>query len=210
MKIELWLDFVCPYCYMGEKMLTKALEELELKDSAEISYRSFQLNVNAVSLPKIGINEHTVKKYGVTYEQAKATNDGLIQMALDVGLHFKLDELQRGNTRLAHETFKYAESIGLGQEMVDRLFAAYFEEGKNISTKQNLIKLATEINIPENDISEALEKKIYRKSLLEDQQQGIDMEIDSIPYIIFDDEIVISGEQSIEKLKKVIRKITKQ
>lgn len=206
MKIEIWSDFACPYCYIGEKKLDIALDVLELQSSVEKNFRSFQLNINAKSHKGEDINSLIANKYGISYEKAKAANDNIVSVAKEVGLKFDFNSIKPGNTGLAHEVFKYSESIGKANEMAERLFAAYFEEGIDISSEKELMELAKEIGIDKKNVQEILKQNIYRDAVMNDQATARRIDINSVPFFVINDKYTVSGAQSIEYFKMVIKK----
>jgi len=206
LKIEIWSDFACPYCYIGEKKLEKAIEELEIHFPVEIKFRSFQLNVNAGAYAGEDINTLIANKYSITYEKAKAANDKIISTAKEVGLDFDFKQLKPGNTGLAHEVLKYAQSIGKGHDLKKRFFAAYFEEGIDLSIKSNLIKLTDAIGLNRESIQSVLEERYYEEAVMKDQKTAKGLNISSVPYFIIDEKHTVSGAQSVEYFKMILKK----
>ncbi len=205
MKIEIWSDFACPYCYIGEKKLEKALEEMELETLVRVNFRSFQLNENAVSHEGEDLNELIAKKYGISYEQARAANLNIIETAKEVGLNYDFDKIKPGNTGLAHEVYKYSEALGKGKEMVQRLFASYFEEGIDISSEKNLLELAKEVGIDEEQVKEVIEGGTYKVAVKEDQNIARQIGISSVPFFVINDKYAVSGAQSVEHFKRALQ-----
>lgn len=210
MKIEIWSDYACPYCYIGEKKLDMALEQMKLQTPINKIFRSFQLNVNAVSHEGEDINTLIANKYGITYEKAKAANDNLISVAKEVGLKFDFINIKPGNTRLAHEVYKYCKTIGKAHILTSRLFAAYFEEGIDISSEKELLKIVKEIGIDKEAVHEVLKQNTYRDAVKNDQITAGEMDINSVPFFLIDDKYTVSGAQSVEYFKMVLKKAIKE
>lgn len=208
MKIEIWSDFACPYCYIGKKKLDLALMELKLQSPVDKKFKSFQLNTKAQSHPNEDMNSLIANEYGISYEQAKAANDNIVNVAKEVGLDFDFGTIKPGNTGLAHEVYKYSESTGKAQEMADRLFAAYFEEGKDISDEIVLLDLAEEIGMDKKEVMETLKKNIYRDAVINDQNTAGKKNINSVPFFVINDKYTVSGAQSIEHFKMILGKAT--
>ena len=120
MKVEIWSDFVCPFCYMGEKKFELALADFEHKDEVEIVFKSFQLQMGEVDVKGKDIHQTIADKYNISYEQAKANNDQIVKAAAKVGLKYRFDILKLNNTELENEIEKYAESFCKGKDLVDR------------------------------------------------------------------------------------------
>ncbi len=206
MKIEIWSDFACPYCYIGEKKLEKALTEIELQSPVEIEFRSFQLNENAVSHEGEDINALIANKYNIPYEQAKAANDNIVKVAAEVGLKFDFKQIKPGNTRIAHEVLKYSNSMGKGNEIAQRLFAAYFEEGVDLSDENSLLGFAEEIGLDKAIVKDVLDQNRYTNDVAEDQNTARQMGVNSVPFFVINDKFTVSGAQSIEYFKMTLDK----
>ena len=204
MEIEIWSDFACPFCYIGEIKLKKALSELSLDEKVNIKYKSFQLNVNAKRQVGKDINELIANKYGITYDMAKQSNLNIINIAKDVGLKFNFNIIKPGNTQLAHELYKYSEKIGKQLEMAEILFSAYFVNGIDISNKEDLIKLSCSAGIEKEVFNKIINNNEFTKEVLEDQDYAIKHSINSVPFFVVDNKITISGAQSVEYFKKVL------
>ncbi len=205
MNIEVWLDFVCPFCYIGEKKLSIALEQTGLSDKAEIRYRSFQLDVNAKRDPSRDIHQMIADKYGMPYQQAKGMNDRIVQAAGEIGLNFDLDIIKPGNTALAHQMYKYAETLGKGQETTELLFQSHFEKGVDIGSEEELISLAGQVGIDGNDLRRVFSDTLFLEEVMKDQEKAMNMGITGVPFFIFNGKQTVSGAQSIEHFEKVLK-----
>lgn len=206
MKVEIWSDFVCPFCYMGHTKFKQAVAALSLQEPVEVVFKSFQLDVNAVSQPDVDIHTYLSKKYGMSYEQAKASNQKIIAAAKEVGLTFNFDQLKLSNTGLAHEAAKVAAHVGKEKEFVERLFKAYFEEGVDLSLKENLITLANQVGIEGTALSEALAAGQFKSEVLEDQQKARALGIRGVPHFIINNKYTVSGAQSVDYFIQIISK----
>ena len=204
MKIEIWSDFACPFCYIGEKKLEKALEELEVKEAIDIRFRSFQLDVNAKSQSNMDVHQYLANKYGMTYEEAKASNQKIVKAAEEVGLNFDFDNLKLANTRLAHELLKYAEEQGKASEVAESLFSAYFEEGIDVENPKNLLRIAKTSGLNQEKVQEIFDHKTYSQEVIRDQQTANEMGVNSVPFFVINDKYSVSGAQSVEHFKAAI------
>src|SRR6478735_1461999 len=123
MKIEVWSDFVCPFCYIGKRRLEQALQQFAHKDDVQVEFKSFELDPNAPVDTGKTINEALAAKYGMTIEQAKQANEGIGQQAASVGLSFNFDDMKPTNTFDAHRLAKFAEAAGLDREEARQILA---------------------------------------------------------------------------------------
>lgn len=206
MKVEIWSDFVCPFCYMGERRFENALAEFEHKEQVEITFRSFQLDPNAEKIVDKDIYQIIAEKYKISYEESKANNDQIVKAASEVGLNYRFDILKPNNSGLAHQISKFAKSVGMEKVFVDRLFKAYFEEGADIGDKEQLVKLAAEVDLNVEVLKQQLEQQDLAAEVVKDQQQAMAMGIHGVPFFVIDDKYSISGAQSVGHFLKVLRK----
>lgn len=209
MKIEIWSDFACPFCYIGEKRLMKALEELNLEDQVDIEFKSFQLDVNAKSHPDKDIHQLIAEKYNISYIQAKNSNTDIVQMAKEIGLNYDFDNLKPGNTRLAHEAHKFAAENGKDLEYAQWAFSSYFEKGKSLSDLDTLQKLISVLGLEPEAFMKSLETGQYTSAVESDQNKAQKLGINSVPTFIIDGKHTITGAQNVNYFKMAIEQIRK-
>jgi len=147
MKIEVWSDVVCPFCYIGKKKFETALAEFKERNNVEFVWKSFQLNPNVETNANISLYEHLAESKGISVEQAKGMGGHAAQMATSVGLTMNFDKSVVANSFDSHRLIHFAKENGLQHEMKERLFKAYFTEGKNIDDIEILISLGKEIGV---------------------------------------------------------------
>jgi len=133
MKVEMWMDFVCPYCCLGKAKFEKALENFSDKENVEIIYKSFELNLNASKVYTGTMSELLSKEYGMTIKEVQENNERLTAEAKGLGLVYNLETAMPVNTSYAHRLLQYSKEIGKDAELVSVIFKAYFTDSKNIS-----------------------------------------------------------------------------
>ncbi|HNJ34031.1 MAG TPA: DsbA family oxidoreductase, partial [Leptospiraceae bacterium] len=129
MKVEIWSDVMCPFCYIGKRKFERALAQFPERESIEIEWKSFQLNPGMKTEPGKSINEYLAEVKGWSVEEAKKMNDRVSQIASAVGITFNFDQAIVANSFDAHRLSHMAKKHGLQDQMEERLFAAYFTEG---------------------------------------------------------------------------------
>lgn len=206
MKIEIWSDFACSYCYIGKKRLKKALEELKKKEETEIVFKSFQLDPSGVRMELSDYSEYMAKKYNIPYDQAKAQVDGMVSSAKELGLDFRYDILIKNNMVLAHQIAKYAKTVGKDKAIVERFFKGYFEEGADLGDLQVLSTMSKEVGLDPQNFKKIIEQKLYLSEVIADQKQASDMGVRGVPFIVIDGKLSVSGAQSIEYFKLALEK----
>jgi predicted DsbA family dithiol-disulfide isomerase len=207
MKIDIWYDFVCPFCYLGETKFEMALKDFEGKETVELNFKSFQLNPSKAQTVDQGKDIHQLiaDKYHMSYEQAKANNDRIVASAKEVGLNYRFDILKPCNTEKAHLIAQYAKKVHKDLAFIHRVYAAYFEEGADISDEHTLLKLAQEIGLDSEVIKGQLENREQLEAVHKDQQMAKSMGITGVPFFLINDKHQISGAQSVDHFLKVLR-----
>lgn len=207
MKIEIWVDFVCPFCYMGETKFEMALAQFEHKDEVELVFRSYELNMATQNVKGKDIHQVIADKYHISYQEAKANNGQITKAAAEVGLHYRFDILKLNNTRLAHEIAQYAKEVGKADELTKRFFQEYFEEGLDIGDKEKLFAIAVEIGLDLNELQMQLESGQLTKKVQQDEALAQQLGINGVPYFLIDNKYAVSGAQSPEYFLKALRQV---
>lgn len=210
MKIEIWSDFVCPFCYIGKRRLEVALEKFEHKEEVELIFRSFELDPTAKKIYDETLHEIIAKKYGISVEQAKASNKQIIEQAKSLGLNYNFDDIIPTNTFDAHKLSHYAKTEGKMKELSERLLKAYFVESLNISDYEVLANLASEIGLDRNKALSVLESDDYAKDVRKDEERAATLRITGVPYFIFNNKYAVSGAQPPELFLEVLEKVQKE
>lgn len=207
MKIEVWSDFVCPFCYIGKRRLEQALEEFDQKDKVEVSFKSFELQPHLPSDKNVTIHEMLAKKMNMTPEQAKAMNNQVIASAATVGLAYQFDDMKQTNTLDAHRLVKFAESVGKGGELTERLLSAHFLESQFLGEHETLLDLAYEVGLNREEASKVLTSSDYLDEVRMDQQEGQQLGVQGVPFFVFNRKYAISGAQPHEAFVQTLKKV---
>lgn len=210
MKIEIWSDFACPFCYIGKRKLEIALNKFQYKDEVELVFRSFELNKESKKKYDGNLNEIISKKYGITLEQAQISNNQIIQQAKEVGLNYNFDNIIPTNTFDAHRLSHYAKAKGKMKELIERILKAYFEEALNISDHKVLANLAGEVGLDRDEAGSVLASDRYEEDVRKDEQMASELKITGVPYFIFNNQYVVSGAQSPDLFLEVLEKVKKE
>ncbi|GAB6109764.1 DsbA family oxidoreductase [Fusibacter bizertensis] len=207
MKIEIWSDFVCPFCYIGKRRLEHALNQTPSDESIEIIFKSFELDPNAAKSYDVSINELIAKKYGISIERATASNQQIISQAKALGLNYNFDDMKPTNTFDAHRLVHLAKSFGKDKELAERFFKAYFEDSLLLSDANVLAHLAEEIGLDRELVLETLSSSNYETDVRNDENRAHSLNITGVPYFIFDGKYAVSGAQPSEVFLEVINKV---
>ena len=207
MKIEIWSDYACPYCYIGKRKLEKALENFSEIKNMDIIFKSFELDPNAVKETVSTTLERVMKKYSMSALQTKEMIASVTAHAMDVGLEFHYDTVRYTNTFDAHRITKYAESKGKGREMTEKLFHAYFNENKQMSDFKVLTGIAGEIGLDIPEAQEMLNNNQFAANVRMDETEAQRIGIHAVPYIVINEKYAVSGAQPPEVFIEIIKKV---
>jgi len=207
MKIEIWSDYVCPFCYIGKRRLEKALEDFPHKDEVTIEYKSFELDPNAKRETELSIYEILAKKYGMSVEEAKRMSAGVAKQASEVGLQFNFDTSIPTNTFDAHRLAKFAESKGISKAMTESLLKAYFTDSKHIGDKNFLKELGVSLGLDSVEVEEVLAGDAYEKDVRFDQREAREIGVQGVPFFVLNSKYAISGAQPPEVFSEALTKV---
>jgi predicted DsbA family dithiol-disulfide isomerase len=206
MKIEIYSDIVCPFCYIGKTKFEKALAQFEGKENIEIIWRAYQLNPDAKTAPSVTSLEHFCKTKGITSDEGKNMYDNVIRIAQENGLLFNLYDAVPANTFRAHQFSAFAKSKGIQNEVEAALFAAYFTEGKNIDAIATFIEIGQKHNLLAIDIEAVFENDLFVDEVDADIEKAHEFGINAVPFFIFDNKYTVKGAQPMEHFLEVLKK----
>jgi predicted DsbA family dithiol-disulfide isomerase len=209
MKIEVWYDFVCPLCYIGKRRLEIALDKFKYEDEVELVFKSFEIGAFSEKKCNDNMNEITAKKYRITLEEAKASNNYIVEKAKAVGLYFNFDELIPKNTFDAHRVLHYAKAENKMEEMAERIFKAHFVDSLNISNYIVLASLAGEVGLNSEIVISILESDQYSEEVTNDEETALRLGIEGVPYYIINNKYVVPGAQPPELFLEILEKARK-
>ena len=207
MKIEIWSDFVCPFCYIGKRSLELALEQFDFSEQVKVEFKSYELDPNREAMPNQNIHEYLATSKGISFEYAKRLNENVAEHARSVGLTFNFDTMQHTNTFDAHRIAQYAGIYNVGKELTEKLMHAYFTDSELISDRDTLIRLAKEVGLDKNEVENILFTNRFAKRVNEDEELARELGVTSVPFFVFNEKHAISGAQPVETFQKVLDSI---
>jgi predicted DsbA family dithiol-disulfide isomerase len=199
MQIEIWSDIVCPWCYLGKRRLEEALDRFEGRADVRVVHRAFQLDPTRPMGTTQNRRRMLMAKYGWTEAQAEAIDAQMMARAAEDGLSYRLTaEGVTGNTRLAHELVQMAGAEGRADEMLERLYKAYFSEERSIFDIDSLVALAAEVGLDPQAARAALEEGRYTAAVQADDRQAREFGASGVPLFVIDRRFGVSGAQPVE------------
>jgi predicted DsbA family dithiol-disulfide isomerase len=195
MRVEIWSDVVCPWCYLGKRQFETALNNFEHRDDVDVVYRSFELDPSAPKDETTSTVERLASKYGMTVDQAATAQEQMQERAALQGLDFNLDGLRSGNTRDAHRLLQLAGERGRQAELVERLHRAYFSEQRPIFDAASLSELAVEVGLDPTEVNHVLATDDYDDVVAEDEATAASLGATGVPFFVVDRRYAMSGAQ---------------
>jgi predicted DsbA family dithiol-disulfide isomerase len=206
MKVEIWSDVVCPWCWIGKRRLESALARFPHRDRVEVVFHSFELDPSAPRDLDAPTPDLLARKYGLGPAQLGAMLERVRGLGKAEGLEMKLEKTRAASTFEAHQLIHFAASKGKQLEMADRLFHAHFTDCAKVGDRATLAALAAEIGLDAQAATEALSGDAFADDVRADEARARALGVTGVPFYVFDGALGLSGAQSPEVLLDVLRK----
>jgi predicted DsbA family dithiol-disulfide isomerase len=206
MKIEIWSDVMCPFCYIGKRRFEDALQQFPHKDEIEVEWKSFQLNPDMKTDPSLNITQYLADVKGWNLDYAQQMNAHVTEMAAEVGLAYDFDKAIVANSFNAHRFSHLAKKHGLGDAAEEALFKAYFTEGKNIDDKITLTDLGVSIGLNADDVKQTLDSNDFADDVKHDIAEAQYLGIQGVPFFVMNSKYGVSGAQTVPVFTETLEK----
>lgn len=205
MKVEIWSDIMCPFCYIGKRKFEDAISQFEGAAAVEVEWHSFQLDPSMKTEPDKNMYQYLSEHKGISYQQSVEMHKQVTDMAEAVGLKYNFDKAVVANSFDAHRLIQLAKTKGLGDAAEEQLFYAYFTEGKNVSDHTVLKKLGEDIGLDGKEIAEALDSNAYSKEVQRDIDEATEIGVRGVPFFVFNRKFAVSGAQPPEAFLQALQ-----
>lgn len=195
MKVNIWSDVRCPFCYIGKRKFEKALEQFPHKDKIEVIWHSFQLDPALKTQPGVHTYDYLADIKGMSREQTVSMHDRVKEIGREVGLEFNFDKAVVANSFDAHRLIQLSKSKGLGDQAEEHLFKAHFTEGKNIDDRETLAQIGVAIGLAEEEVRSVLESDLFTDKVREDEALARTLGIRGVPFFLLNEKFGVSGAQ---------------
>lgn len=209
MTLTIWSDFACPYCYIGETRLHRAIEELGLTDKVKIDLRAYELDPTAPKEVTTTTPERFAMKYRLSVPEAEKQIEHISELGRELGIDFRYKTTKYSNTRDAHRLMKLAETKydrNTVEKLNEALFAAYFTENLVLSDNEVLTKKAVSVGMDEKEVCEVLNSDRYDDEVRLDEREAGTRGIHGVPYIVFNGHFAVPGAMSIDGFKSALER----
>lgn len=209
-KIDVWSDIACPWCYIGKRNLEAGLAQAASEDDApvvEVTYRSFELSPDTPVDFEGGEADYLSSHKGISRAQAQQMLDRVTGIAAAAGLEYRFDLLAHTNIVKAHELLHFAKENGHQLELAERLMSAYFTEGRHLGREEELVALAVDVGLDADAAREALRSGRFLGAVRADQAQATAYGITGVPFFVIDGRYGVSGAQPPEAFAQIARQV---
>lgn len=206
MKIEIWSDIICPYCYIGKRKFETALSQFPNKDNVHVEWKSFQLAPDLKTQPDKNAFQYMGEQRGISVEQTQGMTSRVTQLAKQAGLEYNFDKTIAANTFNAHRFAHFAKQDGKQDEAEEVLFRSFFIDGKNIDDYQTLIQLGAETGLDTATLKTALENDSYAGDVRADISEAQQLGVSGVPFFVFNRKLAVSGAQESTTFLETLEK----
>lgn len=206
MKVEIWSDVICPFCYIGKRNFETALSQFENRNELEIIWKSFLLDPTISEVATENYTNYLIKRKGMAAAQVEGMLANVTAMASEVGLDYHLEKSILVNSTKAHQLIQFAKSKNLGDAAEEHLFSAFFIEGKNIGDIPTLIELGKSIGLDENELKSSFTDEKYAAAMEQDIQEAQSVGVSGVPFFVFNRKYAVSGAQPAEAFLETLNK----
>ncbi|WP_292011020.1 DsbA family oxidoreductase [Chryseobacterium sp.] len=204
MKIEIWSDVMCPFCYIGKHNFESALEKLPFKDKVEVEWKSFQLDPTLDPSQSESMSDYLKNKKGLPEGQTLQLMNQVVQMGKSSGIDFRPETAIITNTFNAHKLLQLSKKYHKGTEMEEALFKAHFTDGKNVADTDFLLSLAEQLGLDKVEAKQVLNSDQYDYNVNQDIMEARNNGINSVPFFVLNGKYAVSGAQPIEVFENAL------
>lgn len=206
MRVEIWSDVVCPWCYVGKRNFEAALAGFEHRDDVEVAWRSFELDPSAPTEREGDYVTHLARKYGMSPDQARGMIDSMTAKGASVGLVLDFEKARPGNTFDGHRLLHFAAEKGVQEALKERLLRANFSEGERVGDRETLVRLAAEVGLPAEEAAAVLDSDAYAADVRADEELAMDLGISAVPFFVIDRKFGIPGAQPPDVISQALQR----
>lgn len=209
-KVDIWSDVACPWCYIGKRRFETALAEFPQRSQVDVVWHSFELDPSAALVNPTHPRDNLAAKYGETPEGAQKMLDHMTSLAADEGLDFHFEALKLTNTFQAHQVIHMASEYGLQDAMKERLLKAYLSAGEDLGNVDALVRLAEDVDLDGSKVRAALEHQTYAQAVRSDEAQAQAYGVSGVPFFVLNEKYGVSGAQPPEVFLSALSQVRQE
>lgn len=204
MQIHIWSDIRCPFCYIGKRNFTAALDKFQHKDKITVEWKSFELDPNLKTQTDINAIDHFMQSKGVDEVNAKGMFNRVTEMASGVGLNFKIEDIVTANSLNAHRLLQYAKTVGFADSTKEALLKAHLVDGKNIDDIAFLVNTAISVGMDKTAVEEIYKTDAFTYEVRQDEMEAKNLGISGVPFFVLNNKYGVSGAQPVEAFTEAL------
>jgi predicted DsbA family dithiol-disulfide isomerase len=204
MRIDIWSDVICPWCFLGKRRFERALDDVDGADRIEVRWRAFQLDPTATREPG-DLRRSIEKKYGPG--AFDGMTERLTALGEPEGIDYRFDLAQRVNTIDAHRLLAWAWDTGGADDqgaLAERLFVAYFHEGANVADHELLVRAAADADLDADEARRVLGSGAYQVEVRDDLVAATERQLTGVPAFVVADRLLIPGAQEVDTFRQLL------
>lgn len=205
MKVEIWSDVMCPFCYIGKHNFEQALAKLPFKNEVEVEWKSFQLDPTLEPTETKTTLEYFKEKKGIPENQASQMIGQVSQMGAQSEINFNFEKALITNTFSAHKLLHLAKKHNKSSEMEEALFKAHFLYGENVGSIKSLVSLAEKVGIDKEEALQTLNSDQFENEVNQDISEAKNNGVTGVPFFVLDGKYAVSGAQPIESFEQALQ-----
>jgi len=206
MKVDIWSDVRCPFCYIGKRKFEAGLEKFPHKDQVEVTWHSFELDPTMKTETDMNAYDYLAGRKGISREQARQMHQHASLMASEAGLEFNFDQAVMSNSFNAHRLIQMAKTKGLGDEAEEQLFKAHFTNGKNIDDRGTLVQIGVAVGLDPEELRNMLSSSAFKTEVRQDELDAQTIGIRGVPFFVFNNQFAVSGAQGSDAFLDTLTK----
>lgn len=195
LHIEVWSDWVCPFCYIGKRHFEAALAQLPFASAIELKWKAYQLEPELQTAPDALFFSYFAQRKGMTEQQAREMMQNVTDRAAEIGLKFNMEKARVNNTLRAHQLAKFAAEHGRLERVSEMLFEAYFTNGQNLDDTNFLLQIAQEAGLDNRLFAQALNEQHYLADVKKDIEEAHLIGLTGVPFFVLNGRYAVSGAQ---------------
>ncbi len=207
LKVQIWSDIMCPFCYIGKRRIEEALTLFEHKEVVEIEWKSFQLDAGFIPSPEDNVIEHLAEKYRKDKDWAQTMVNNMTENAKTAGLNFHFEKAVLANSHNAHRLLHLAKKHHLANELEELLFKSYLTDGKDLNNLNTLSELGIAVGLDVEAVAKVLHSDLNSIEVKQDIQEANAIGVQGVPFFVFDNKYAISGAQPATAFLQTLEKV---
>ncbi|GAA3738806.1 DsbA family oxidoreductase [Streptomyces tremellae] len=206
MRVEIWSDIACPWCYIGKARFEKGLAAFAERDGVEVVHRSFELDPAAAPAPGETVVDLLAAKYGRSREEAQAMEEHVASNARAEGLGYRTEGRDHGNTFDLHRVLHLAKERGVQSELLDLAYRANFAEERSVYAPDTVLAIAVEAGLDGAEVRSVLaDPDAYADAVRDDEREAAELGANGVPFFVLDRRYGLSGAQPVEVFTQALQ-----